>query len=210
MRFGWCGSTGPSTRGSGRRLPASLAAPPRRCGAGCVGPSAMQASVRAIDAFGRERYDDTVGLLLPVRHQAHACGGSHAQRRRRSPHASGGGIPVRAARAGTCTRQRTHHAEAALPVQLEPAPQGGGYRRLSDEFNAEESLSTSTTTSTAPMMAHVTVASGVRGAAARVLVNRHDERGPCGVFHRVRGSSRATLWPMPAPACRTIGSISRA
>ena len=36
--------------------------------------------VRAIDAFGRERYDDAVALLLPVRYQAHAFGGSHAQR----------------------------------------------------------------------------------------------------------------------------------
>ena len=35
---------------------------------------------RGIDAFGRERYDDTVALLLPVRYQAHAFGGSHAQR----------------------------------------------------------------------------------------------------------------------------------
>ena len=33
-----------------------------------------------IDAFGRERYGDAVALLLPVRYQAHAFGGSHAQR----------------------------------------------------------------------------------------------------------------------------------
>lgn len=39
-----------------------------------------RAIVRAIDAFGRERYDETVALLLPVRYQAHAFGGSHAQR----------------------------------------------------------------------------------------------------------------------------------
>ena len=38
------------------------------------------AIVKAIDAFGRERYDDAVALLLPVRYQAHAFGGSHAQR----------------------------------------------------------------------------------------------------------------------------------
>jgi hypothetical protein len=38
------------------------------------------AIVRAIDAFGRERYDDAVALLLPVRYQAHTFGGSHAQR----------------------------------------------------------------------------------------------------------------------------------
>jgi hypothetical protein len=38
------------------------------------------AIVRAIDAFGRGRYDDTVALLLPVRYRAHAFGGSHAQR----------------------------------------------------------------------------------------------------------------------------------
>jgi hypothetical protein len=38
------------------------------------------AIVRAIDAFGRERYDDVVALLLPVRYRAHAFGGSHAQR----------------------------------------------------------------------------------------------------------------------------------
>jgi len=36
--------------------------------------------VRAIDAFGRERYGDAVAMLLPVRYQAHAFGGSHAQR----------------------------------------------------------------------------------------------------------------------------------
>ena len=36
--------------------------------------------VRAIDAFGRERYGDAVAVLLPVRYQAHAFGGSHAQR----------------------------------------------------------------------------------------------------------------------------------
>jgi nucleotidyltransferase/DNA polymerase involved in DNA repair len=35
---------------------------------------------RAIDAFGRERYGDTVAMLLPVRYRAHAFGGSHAQR----------------------------------------------------------------------------------------------------------------------------------
>ena len=35
---------------------------------------------RGIDAFGRERYGDAVALLLPVRYQAHAFGGSHAQR----------------------------------------------------------------------------------------------------------------------------------
>jgi len=34
----------------------------------------------AIDAFARGRYDDAVGLLLPVRYAAHAFGGSHAQR----------------------------------------------------------------------------------------------------------------------------------
>ena len=38
------------------------------------------AIVRAIDAFGRERYGDAVALLLPVRYRAHAFGGSHAQR----------------------------------------------------------------------------------------------------------------------------------
>jgi tetratricopeptide (TPR) repeat protein len=36
--------------------------------------------LRAIDAFGRERYDETVELLLPIRYRAHAFGGSHAQR----------------------------------------------------------------------------------------------------------------------------------
>jgi tetratricopeptide (TPR) repeat protein len=35
---------------------------------------------RAICAFGRQRYDDVVSLLMPVRHRAHAFGGSHAQR----------------------------------------------------------------------------------------------------------------------------------
>jgi nucleotide-binding universal stress UspA family protein len=34
----------------------------------------------AIDAFARGRYDDAVALLMPVRYQAHAFGGSHAQR----------------------------------------------------------------------------------------------------------------------------------
>ena len=41
---------------------------------------AGRAIVRAIDAFGRERYDEAVALLLPVRYQAHVFGGSHAQR----------------------------------------------------------------------------------------------------------------------------------
>ena len=36
--------------------------------------------VRAIDAFGRERYADAVALLMPVRYRAHVFGGSHAQR----------------------------------------------------------------------------------------------------------------------------------
>jgi tetratricopeptide (TPR) repeat protein len=35
---------------------------------------------RAIDAFGRGQYSETVDLLLPVRYRAHAFGGSHAQR----------------------------------------------------------------------------------------------------------------------------------
>jgi hypothetical protein len=39
-----------------------------------------RAIVKAIEAFGRERYDDAVSLLLPVRYEAHAFGGSHAQR----------------------------------------------------------------------------------------------------------------------------------
>ncbi|HEX7705274.1 MAG TPA: tetratricopeptide repeat protein [Thermoanaerobaculia bacterium] len=36
--------------------------------------------VRAIDAFGRESYGETVDLLLPIRYRAHVFGGSHAQR----------------------------------------------------------------------------------------------------------------------------------
>ncbi len=36
--------------------------------------------VRAIAAFGRERYGETVELLMPVRYRAHIFGGSHAQR----------------------------------------------------------------------------------------------------------------------------------
>ncbi len=36
--------------------------------------------VRAIDAFGRERYSETVDLLMPVRYRAYVFGGSHAQR----------------------------------------------------------------------------------------------------------------------------------
>jgi hypothetical protein len=39
-----------------------------------------RAIARAVDAFGRERYEDAVALLLPVRYRAHAFGGSHAQR----------------------------------------------------------------------------------------------------------------------------------
>ena len=36
--------------------------------------------VRALEAFGCERYGETVERLLPVRYRAHAFGGSHAQR----------------------------------------------------------------------------------------------------------------------------------
>ena len=36
--------------------------------------------IRAIAAFGREDYGETVDLLLPVRTRAHVFGGSHAQR----------------------------------------------------------------------------------------------------------------------------------
>ncbi len=36
--------------------------------------------VRAIRAFGAERYGETVDLLMPVRYRAQAFGGSHAQR----------------------------------------------------------------------------------------------------------------------------------
>ena len=36
--------------------------------------------VRAIEAFGRERYGASVELLMPVRYRAHIFGGSHAQR----------------------------------------------------------------------------------------------------------------------------------
>ena len=36
--------------------------------------------LRALDAFGRERYGETIELLMPVRYRAHAFGGSHAQR----------------------------------------------------------------------------------------------------------------------------------
>lgn len=36
--------------------------------------------VRAIAEFGRERYDETVELLMPVRYRAHNFGGSHARR----------------------------------------------------------------------------------------------------------------------------------
>ncbi len=35
---------------------------------------------RGVDAFGRERYDETVGYLMPVRYRAYEFGGSHAQR----------------------------------------------------------------------------------------------------------------------------------
>jgi tetratricopeptide (TPR) repeat protein len=36
--------------------------------------------LRAIEAFGRQRYGETIELLLPVRYRAHIFGGSHAQR----------------------------------------------------------------------------------------------------------------------------------
>ena len=36
--------------------------------------------LRAVAAFGRERYRETVDLLMPVRYRAHIFGGSHAQR----------------------------------------------------------------------------------------------------------------------------------
>lgn len=36
--------------------------------------------VRAIEAFGREKYAEAVDLLMPVRYRAHVIGGSHAQR----------------------------------------------------------------------------------------------------------------------------------
>jgi tetratricopeptide (TPR) repeat protein len=53
---------------------------------GATGTNALMSArvgrdiVRAIDAFGRESYGETVDLLLPVRYRAHAFGGSHAQR----------------------------------------------------------------------------------------------------------------------------------
>lgn len=37
-------------------------------------------AARAIEAFGQQRYADTVRLLRPLRHYAHRFGGSHAQR----------------------------------------------------------------------------------------------------------------------------------
>ena len=36
--------------------------------------------VRAVEAFGRERYAEVIDLLMPVRYRAHILGGSHAQR----------------------------------------------------------------------------------------------------------------------------------
>lgn len=54
--------------------------------AGAAGTNAQMTTavglpiVRAIEAFGRERYGETVDLLMPVRYRAHAFGGSHAQR----------------------------------------------------------------------------------------------------------------------------------
>ena len=36
--------------------------------------------VRAVEAFGRERYAEVIELLMPVRYRAHIFGGSHAQR----------------------------------------------------------------------------------------------------------------------------------
>src|SRR5262249_46489107 len=36
--------------------------------------------LRAIEAFGRDRYAEAADLLMPVRYRAHIFGGSHAQR----------------------------------------------------------------------------------------------------------------------------------
>jgi tetratricopeptide (TPR) repeat protein len=36
--------------------------------------------LRALEAFGRERYGETIALLMPIRYRAHIFGGSHAQR----------------------------------------------------------------------------------------------------------------------------------
>ncbi len=36
--------------------------------------------VRAVEAFGRELYDESVDLLMPIRYRANIFGGSHAQR----------------------------------------------------------------------------------------------------------------------------------
>ncbi len=36
--------------------------------------------LRALDAFGHERYRETADLLMPIRYRAHVFGGSHAQR----------------------------------------------------------------------------------------------------------------------------------
>ncbi len=54
--------------------------------AGAEGTNAMMERevglpiLRAIEAFGRQRYGETIELLLPVRYRAHIFGGSHAQR----------------------------------------------------------------------------------------------------------------------------------
>jgi tetratricopeptide (TPR) repeat protein len=50
---------------------------------GTNGPMAREAGlpiVRAIEAFGREKYAEVVNLLMPVRYRANVFGGSHAQR----------------------------------------------------------------------------------------------------------------------------------
>jgi tetratricopeptide (TPR) repeat protein len=66
---------------SARRLLAAMDAATEASGTNADMTRRVGRSIAAaIDAFGHERYGDAVTLLLPVRYQAHAFGGSHAQR----------------------------------------------------------------------------------------------------------------------------------
>ena len=71
------------------------------------------AIVRAIAAFGRGRWDETISLLLPVRYRANAFGGSHAQRD--IVHRTPRGGCSRAPAAGDGARRRTDGSKPHCP-----------------------------------------------------------------------------------------------
>ena len=88
--------------------------------------------VRAIRAFGAERYGETVELLMPVRYRAQAFGGSHARRDIVHRTLIEARDTRRPARPLTGAGERAHGVEAALPLQLvaQRARQGDGEPRL--------------------------------------------------------------------------------